>query len=132
MPAASASVVISRAIVLRPPAGGKATTVPLQQLGGSERTRLVADELLFVLELQLVEAVVDASLREELLMRSRLAELTLVHDQDPVHALNRRQPVRDGDRRPASHRHLERIANEQLGIGIDARRRLIENQHARI
>ena len=37
-----------------------------------------------------------------------------------------------GDRRPAAHQHLQRVADQQLGLGVDARRRLVEDQHARV
>ena len=76
--------------------------------------------------------MVDTARREQLLMRSRLSELPLVQHQDAVHPLNRRQTVRDGDRRSSAHNHLQRLADQQLRLGVDARRCLVENQHRRV
>ena len=84
------------------------------------------------LVLQLEQPEVDAALRQQLLVRARLAQLAFVQHEDLVHVLDRRQPVRDGDRRPAGHQHVQRVADQQLGFRVDARRRLVENQHARI
>ena len=72
------------------------------------------------------------ALREQLLVRARLAQLALVQHQDLVHVLDGRQPVRDGDRRAAGHQHVQRVADQELGLGVDARRRLVEDQDARI
>ena len=52
--------------------------------------------------------------------------------EDLVHVLDGREPVRDRDRRAAGHQHVQRVANQQLGFGVDARRRLVEDQDARI
>ena len=80
------------------------------------------------LVLELVEAVVDAAPGQQLLVRARLAQLALVQHQDRVHVLDRRQPVRDRDRRPPGHQHVQRVADEHLRLGVHARRRLVEHQ----
>src|SRR3954469_22658800 len=50
--------------------------------------RLLLDQLL-VLELQLIQPVVNAAVRQQFLVRSRLAQLTLVEDDDAIHVLDR-------------------------------------------
>ena len=88
------------------------------------------DELFaFIFELQLVETVVDASLGQQLLMRARFAQLAVVQDEDAIHVLNGREAVCDRNRRPSAHDHPQRVANEQLGFGIDTGRRFVEHEH---
>ena len=88
--------------------------------------------VLLILVLQLIQPVVDAALGQELLVGARLAQRAAVQDEDVVHVLDGRQPVRDGDRRAARHQDVQRVADEELGFGVDARRRFVEDQHARI
>ncbi|MNC87625.1 hypothetical protein D3C83_33610 [compost metagenome] len=38
----------------------------------------------------------------------------------------------DGDGRAAAHHDLQSIADQQFGLGVDARRRLVENEDARV
>src|SRR4051794_18978619 len=89
------------------------------------------DEL-SVLELQLIQAMVDAAMREQFLMRSGLAQLALVEDEYAVHVLDRRQPVCNRDCRAPPHHDTHRVTDQQLGFRIDARRRLVEHEHRRI
>jgi len=76
--------------------------------------------------------MVDASHRHQLLVRARFTQLAAMHHQNVIHVLNRRQPMGDRDRRAAAHHHPKRISNQQLGLGVDARRRFVEDEHARI
>ena len=78
--------------------------------------------------LQLIQLEVDAALRQQLLVGARFAQLALVQDEDLVHVLDGRQPVRDGDRRAACHQDVQRVPDQHLGLGVDARRRLVEDQ----
>src|SRR5437667_8382033 len=55
------------------------------------------------LVLQLEQLEVDPALREQLLVRPRLAQLTLVQDEDLVHVLDRRQAMRNRDGRALGH-----------------------------
>jgi len=50
-----------------------------------------------------VDRIEDPTLREQLLMGARFAQLPVVQHQDLVHILDRRQPVRDRDRRAPGH-----------------------------
>src|SRR5678815_1402045 len=84
------------------------------------------------LELQLIETVVNAAAGEQFLMCAGLAEFALVQNQDAIHVLDGREPMRDSDRGSASHDHLEGAPNQELRFRTDARRRLVKDQHARI
>ena len=84
------------------------------------------------LVLQLEQLEVNAALREQFLVRPRLADLSFVQHQNLVHVLDRRKPMGDGDRRPAGHQHAQSITDHDLGLGIDARGRLVQDEHARI
>ena len=72
---------------------------------------------------------VHARAGEQLLMRALLAELALVQHEDEVHVLDGRQPVRDGEHGATGHHDVQRVLDERLGRGVDARRRLVEQQH---
>ncbi len=74
--------------------------------------------LLFVL--QLVEAVVDAALGEEFLVRTLFAEAALVEDKNAVGMLNGAETMRDDQRGAAAEQAIEGIADLQLGLGVDA------------
>ncbi len=45
---------------------------------------------------------------------------------------DRRQPVRDHERRASAHEVLERALDERLGLGVERGRRLVEQQHPRV
>src|SRR5207244_11495114 len=67
-------------------------------------------------ELPRVEAVVEAAAREELRVRALLDDAAPVEDQDPGRALYRRQPVREPDRRAATHHTVQGLLNEGLTL----------------
>ena len=85
-----------------------------------------------VLVLQLVQLPVNPAQRQQLLVRAGFAQLAFVHHQNAVGALDRRQPVRDDDRRAPFHHAGQRVAHAKLGLGIDARSGFVQNQEARI
>src|SRR5271157_3479610 len=87
---------------------------------------------LLILILQLIQLPVNPALGQQLLVRSHFAHLAFVHHDDLVGALDGGEPVRDDQRRPPFHHAVERVAHPELGLGIDARSRLIENQNLRI
>src|SRR5207249_11181964 len=72
-------------------------------------------------KLHAVEARVDAVAGEQLAVRSLLAQLALVQDEDAVGVLDGREPVRDDERRPPLEQLHERVLDEPLGLGVDAR-----------
>ena len=61
-------------------------------------------------------------------MRSDLAHLALVHDDDFVGALNGAQAMGDDDRGAAFHHAGERLADPELGLGVHARGGLVEDE----
>ena len=65
-------------------------------------------------------------------MRSLLTDLAVMQDDDPVCALDRRQPVRDNDRGAIAHHAFDGALNELLGFRVDLAGRLVENQDRRI
>src|SRR5688500_7471005 len=85
-----------------------------------------------VLELELVEAVVDAAPGEQLLVGAQLAHLALVQHQDAVGAMDGGQAVGDDDRGAAGEQPLERRLDELLGLGVDRGGGLVEDQDARV
>src|SRR6266850_2028647 len=74
--------------------GGQAP--PRSALRRASLSTLSRVDELPVFELQLIQTVVDPAVREQLLMSTRFAKLTLVEHQNPVHILDGRQTVRDG------------------------------------
>src|SRR2546423_4958976 len=65
-------------------------------------------------------------------MRANLADFAFVHDDDLIYRLNRRQPVRDDQRRAPLHQSLDRIADEDFGFRINRTGRFIEYQDTRV
>src|ERR1041385_6750954 len=68
---------------------------------------------------------------EELLVRAAFAEFAFVHHQNAVGALDRGEAVRNHDRGAAFDHAVERVADAELGFGIDARSSFVEDQVAR-
>src|SRR6267154_6454908 len=65
-------------------------------------------------------------------MGTLLDDLAAVEHQDAVEAAHRRQPVRDHDRGASLHEPLHRLLDQGLRFGIEARRRLVEDQNRRV
>src|SRR5690349_1251229 len=65
-------------------------------------------------------------------MRADFADFALVHDDDLIYRLNRRQTVGDDQRRAPFHQPLDRIADEDFGLRINRAGRFVEYQHARV
>ena len=86
--------------------------------------------LLFVLEL--VEPVVNAALREKLLVSALLAEPAFVKHQDAVGVLNGAQPVGNHKRGPSGEQAVQRFADLQFCFGIHAGSGFVQNKEARI
>src|SRR6266850_4258651 len=86
--------------------------------------------LLFVLEL--VEAVVDAALGEEFLVRALFAEAALVEDEDAVGMLNGAETMRDDQRGATAEQAVESIADLQLGLRVHAGSSFVKDEEARI
>src|SRR5690606_19994300 len=84
------------------------------------------------LELHVVQPAEQPILLEQLLMRPALDDAPPVQDQDQIGPLNRGQPVRDQEHRPAREELLERSLDETHRLGVEAARRLVEYQDSGI
>jgi hypothetical protein len=65
-------------------------------------------------------------------VRAAVDDLAGVDEQDLVGALDRRDAVGDHDRRPVAHQPVERLLDQVVGPGVDARGRLVQDQDARV
>ena len=65
-------------------------------------------------------------------MRSRLGESSFLDHEQPRRAPQGRQPVRDREDRAPRDQSFERLLDLPLRLRIDAARRLVENENARI
>lgn len=65
-------------------------------------------------------------------MRSRLGDATLVEEVDAVRLLDRRQPVRDGNRRSALGGVVESSLDDLLRGRVEGRGGLVEKKHPRV
>src|SRR5438105_11140404 len=83
------------------------------------------------LELLRVEVGIEATAAEQVLVRPLLDEATAVEDEDHVRGEDRREAVRDRDRRALLDQRLERRLDEPLARRVQSRRRLVEDQHPR-
>src|SRR5881409_1485353 len=65
-------------------------------------------------------------------VRPLLAQLALVQHEDAIRVLDGREAVGDDDRGAAAEELRERVLDQPLGLRIDARGRLIEDEDGRI
>ena len=98
--------------------------------GRAGRAHVQAQFLVFVLEL--IEAVVNASLTEQFLMGALLAQASFVEDENAVGILDGAQAVGDDDRGASGEKTIQGFANHHFGFGIDAGGGFVEDQEARI
>src|SRR5690606_41874 len=89
-------------------------------------------EIRFELVLALVEPAVEAADGHQLVMVATLHDATLVHHQDLVRTRDRRQAVREHERRAAAAQLAETIADQRLALAVEGGRRLIEDEDARV
>src|SRR5690606_30499378 len=82
--------------------------------------------------LALVQAAVQSAVAQQLGVRPGLDDATVVEDEDPVRALDRRQTVRDDERRATTAERTQAVADERLALAVEAGRRLVEQQDARV
>ena len=78
------------------------------------------------------EAAERAVLGEQLALGAALDDLAVLDDEDLVGAADGREAVRDDDRRAAVQQPVERLLDQDLGRPVDVRRRLVEDEDARI
>ena len=65
-------------------------------------------------------------------MGADFSHATLVQHDDAIGLLDRRETMRDDDARPMLEEPLEGLTHENLRVGVDVRRRLVEDEHSRI
>src|SRR5215467_1442568 len=83
-------------------------------------------------ELLVVEVAVIAIQSKEFVVRAEFDDASAVKDSDAVRVANRRNAMRDEDGRAAFHHVAQVIENFVFGLCIDAGKRIIQNQDARI
>ncbi len=67
---------------------------------------------LLLLVLELIQAIVNPALRQKLLMRTLLAELSFMKHQNAISMLNRTQAMRNHQRRSSGQQPVQRLANQ--------------------
>src|SRR5580704_2465141 len=88
-------------------------------------------EFLFLV-LELIEAVVNAALREQFLVGALFAEAAFVKNEDTRCVLNGAQAMSDHQRGAPGKETVESFANLQLGFGVNAGSCFIKDEEARI
>src|SRR5581483_6917909 len=84
------------------------------------------------LELDLVQVLVERAGVQELLVGTAGGDLAALHHQDLMRALHRRETVGDHDRRASLHQPVERLADQEIRAVVDAARRLVQDENARV
>src|SRR6266581_4769798 len=83
-------------------------------------------------ELHPIELCVDALLRQQLGVPADLDDAAALEHHDAVGALDCREPVRDHDGGAAAHQGFERRLHLALGLRIERRGGLVEDQQRRV
>src|SRR5262249_29694253 len=82
--------------------------------------------------LKLIQLVINAALRKQLLMRTDFAHTALVHDDDLIALLNRRKAMCNDDRCTPFHESIDRLSDPDFRLSINAGRRFVQNKNSRI
>src|SRR5436305_463697 len=80
----------------------------------------------------LAQAGVFSTQHQQLLVRSAFDNPTPIQDQNLIGMHDGRQPMCDHDRSSTKHQILQRLLNQSLRRGVNARGRFIQNQNWRI
>merc|ERR1719152_476622 len=78
------------------------------------------------------EARERAVARAQLLVRARLDDAPALEHRDAVGGAHGRLAVRDEEHRPPAQRARERFVQRALALGVERRRRLVEDDDARL
>jgi hypothetical protein len=70
--------------------------------------------------------------RHQVIVLADLDDSAAIHDDEPVGAPQGREPVGDGDGGAAADQVVERALDLELGLGIDGRGRLVQDENFRI
>src|SRR5687768_12346852 len=77
-------------------------------------------------------ARVDAALRDEVVVRAALDDAPVLEHDDLVRRLRRAEAVRRDEARPAGEDAAERADDPRLGVRVDAREAVVEQQELRL
>jgi len=80
-------------------------------------------------KLTLVELCVESSLFEQLSVCAPLYDLPLVHDEDQIGVLNRRESVGDDEARSSLHQVVHRFLDGDLGERVDVACGFVQYEH---
>ena len=83
-------------------------------------------------ELAQIEVGVGTLGSQQLLMRTLLDNVAMIHDQNQVGIHDRRQAMRDHKARTPAHERVHGAADGKLGTRIHARRRLVQDENRRV
>src|SRR5205085_3277770 len=89
-------------------------------------------KLLLALELNLVEARVESAAREQLVVRAALDYRAVLDGVDAPRAHDGGEAVGDDDRGLALHQTAQGFEDQLLRFGVEARRRLVEEEYRRV
>jgi len=78
------------------------------------------------------EAVVRPAARHQLVVTAFFDDPRVLDHDDPVGVAHGAQAMGDDDRRAALHQARERGLHGGFALGVEVRRRLVEDQHARV
>src|SRR5580700_8342152 len=95
-------------------------------------TRIFREAEFLLLILELIEAVVNAALCEELLVGALFAEAAFVKNEDARCVLNGAQAMSDHQRGTSGKEAVESFANLQLGFGVNAGSCFVKDEEVRI
>src|SRR5262245_40957273 len=90
----------------------------------------IDNRVLFRAILLLIQLPVPAADRQQLAMRAALDDLAVLQHQDLIRAFDRRQPVRDDERRAAAAQRTEAVADHRFTLAIETRRRFVEYENS--
>src|SRR5690348_1750877 len=79
-----------------------------------------------------MQLTIPAIERQQLGMAAAFHDLTGLEHQNLIGAADRRQAMRDHERRPSGSQATETVLNHLLAFAVETRRRLVENQDARV
>src|SRR6185503_3303755 len=75
---------------------------------------------------------IGAAAPHQLGMRAGLDDAAVVQDDQPVHARDRREAMRDRDHGAALHQRIELLLDRGLDLAVERRGRLVEDEDRRI
>src|SRR5262249_5442750 len=79
-----------------------------------------------------IETIIEATPRQEFLMRATLGDTALVEHDDAVGVFHRRQPMRNDESSTATQERRQSGLYQEFSFGIDAGGGFVKHEHARI